>query len=95
MVAQQRLIICSNTWIELLEELSVADRERIDSNSVLVRVDQPLWNSQQRVAPLIMDTQAPHGGAAEHANEAEEVWTGPAELAGPHDVLLEVASLGA
>ena len=43
MLAGQRLIVCSNDWFELLAPCSPSEQEWLNSNSIVVHVDKPLW----------------------------------------------------
>ena len=76
MVAQQRFIICSNTWLELLQRLSEADREWLGTNSVVVRVDGPLWLPGPPDVSLTRRSEVTHGDAVVPTPPDEEVWPG-------------------
>ena len=72
MLGKQRLIICSNTWLEQCARLSEADREWITSNQVLIEVKAPLWETAD-VAPEPPTTQLPlEASPAEEAHRGAE-----------------------
>ena len=44
-VHQKLIVVSTNTWDEELEEMTKADRDWLYSNSVVVRVNGPLWQA--------------------------------------------------
>ena len=67
MMGMQKLMICSNTWLEQLQELSAADKEWIESNQILEHVVAPLWEPDVKAPelPEKMPDQSEDSGPAE------------------------------
>ena len=42
MLCEQRLMVCSNTWLELFAKETATDQEWLRSNSVVVEVNEEL-----------------------------------------------------
>ena len=45
LVSGTRMVICSNDWTSRKEQLSLEDAAWLDANSILLKVNEPMWIS--------------------------------------------------
>ena len=55
----KRIIVCTNTWFEELERLSPAERHWLETNSVVVKVENKLYLEQQQSGSAINNQDEP------------------------------------
>ena len=83
----KRIMVCTNTWFEELEKMSPADREWLESNSVVVKVTTRLYVEQAAGPTAIEDLEDPMGleeviERMEHCDDEDPFNLGPMGLDG-------------